>query len=73
MTNGVFCAILYLMKLIEKPDVEDWPDIVSLTVNGVPVRIDYKNQMIMVPNEAMERQDNIAAYLIDEGIVITTD
>lgn len=61
------------MKLIEKPDVEDWPDIVSLTVNGVPVRIDYKNQMIMVPNEAMERQDNIAAYLIDEGIVITTD
>jgi len=29
--------------------------------------------MIMVPDEAHERADNIAAYLIDEGFVIVEE
>ena len=29
--------------------------------------------MIMVPDEVGERADNIAAYLIDEGIVVVKE
>ena len=60
------------MKVIEKPKIQNWPDVVELKVNGVPVRIEYKNQMIMIPNEHMERTDNIAQYLLDEGFVIAS-
>lgn len=61
------------INTIEKPDIEDWPDTVNLKVNGVPIRINYKKQMIMVPDEVGERADNIAAYLIDEGIVVVKE
>ena len=44
------------MKVIEKPKIQNWPDVVELKVNGVPVRIEYKNQMIMIPNEQMDRK-----------------
>jgi len=67
------CDIVRHMKAIEKPDIQDWPDVVNLKVNGVPIRINYKKQMIMVPDEAHERADNIAAYLIDEGFVIVEE
>ena len=61
------------MKAIEKPDIQDWPAVVNLKVNGVPIRINYKKQMIMVPDEVGERADNIAAYMIDEGIVVVKE
>jgi hypothetical protein len=38
-------------------------------VNGVPIRIEYKNQKIMVPNEHGDRADELGRYLIDEGLV----
>jgi|TARA_Y100000310_G_C20239147_1_gene603784 hypothetical protein len=58
------------MKTIAKPNIEDWPDVIDLEVNGVPIKIEYEKQKIMVPQEAFTRQDNISAYLIDEGFII---
>ena len=70
MTNQEICAILYIMnELIEKPDVENWPDTINLQVNGVPIRIEYKTQAILLPKQAEYRQEQIAAYLIDEGFI----
>tara|TARA_Y100001963_G_scaffold159268_1_gene262198 strand:+ start:1895 stop:2092 length:198 start_codon:yes stop_codon:yes gene_type:complete len=62
------------MPLISKPtNIKDWPDSLKLTVYGgdeaIPIYINYKNQQIMLPNEAMDRQDLIATYLIDEGFI----
>tara|TARA_B100000287_G_scaffold331626_1_gene316516 strand:- start:229 stop:501 length:273 start_codon:yes stop_codon:yes gene_type:complete len=58
------------IKTIIKPEIEDWPDIVNVTINGVPIRIEYETQRVMIPNEAFGRQDAMAAYLIDEGFII---
>ena len=57
------------MKLIDKPEIENWPDTLKLTVHGVPVVIDYRSDMVMVPDSAKYMQDNLAAYLIDEGFI----
>ena len=58
------------MKMIEKPDVENWPDELNLVVHGVPIQIDYKGEKIMVPLEAQHLQESLSHYLIDEGFVI---
>ena len=58
------------MKKIKKPEVDDWPDVVEATVNGIAIRIDYKNQQILLPEDAESRSDTIAAYLIDEELVV---
>ena len=55
--------------MIDKPDVEGWPDTINFNVNGVPIRIEYENQQILLPKESQYRQDQIAAYLIDEGFI----
>ena len=57
------------VNTIKKPRGKQWPDPLELEVNGVPIRIEYKNQKIMVPNEHDNRADYIARYLIDEGLV----
>jgi hypothetical protein len=57
------------MKLIDKPEAGNWPDILKLKVHGVPAVIDYKSDMVMVPDSAKHMQDNLAAYLIDEGFI----
>ena len=57
------------MKLIDKPEIENWPDTLKLKVHGVPVVIDYRSDMVMVPDSAKYMQDNLAAYLIDEGFI----
>ena len=57
------------VNTIRKPRGKEWPDPLELEVNGVPIRIEYKNQKIMVPNEHNDRADYIARYLIDEGLV----
>jgi len=58
------------MNKIKKPEVDDWPDVVEATVNGIAIRIDYKNQQILLPEDAESRSDTIAAYLIDEELVV---
>ena len=50
--------------------MDDWPDVVEATVNGIAIRIDYKNQQILLPEDAESRSDTIAAYLIDEELVV---
>jgi hypothetical protein len=67
------CAIIHthtIMNKIKKPEVDDWPDVVEATVNGIAIRIDYKNQQILLPEDAESRSDAIAAYLIDEELVV---
>ena len=58
------------MNKIKKPEVDDWPDVVEATVNGIAIRIDYENQQILLPKDAESRSDAIAAYLIDEELVV---
>ena len=58
------------MNKIKKPEVDDWPDVVEATVNGIAIRIDYKNQQILLPEDAESKSDTIAAYLIDEELVV---
>ena len=57
------------ISTIKKPRGKQWPDPLELEVNGVPIRIEYKNQKIMVPNEQSDRADELGRYLIDEGLV----
>ena len=58
------------MNKIKKPVVDDWPDVVEATVNGIAIRIDYKNQQILLPEDTESKSDTIAAYLIDEELVV---
>ena len=60
------------ISTIKKPRGKQWPDPLELEVNGVPIRIEYKNQKIMVPNAHDDRADQLARYLIDEGLVEIT-
>ena len=55
---------------IKKPRGKQWPDPLELEINGVPIRIEYKN---MVPNEHGDRADELGRYLIDEGLVEITE
>ena len=57
------------VNTIKKPRGKEWPDPLELEVNGIPIRIEYKNQKIMIPNEAHERADHLGKYLLDEEIV----
>ena len=57
------------INTIKKPRGKQWPDPLELEINGVPIRIEYKNQKIMVPNEHGDRADELGRYLIDEGLV----
>ena len=61
------------MKLIEKPDVKNWPDDLKLVVRGVPILIDYKAEQILVPHEAQHLQEGLSHYLIDEGFVVVNE
>ena len=58
------------MNKIKKPEVDDWPDVVEATVYGIAIMIDYKNQQILLPEDAESKSDTIAAYLIDEELVV---
>ena len=58
------------MDNIKKPDVEDWPDVVVATINGVRVEIDYKNQKILMPKGTESKGEAIALYLVDEELVV---
>ena len=59
------------MKLIHKPDVEDWPNEWKMIVNGVPVVIDYEQDLVVIPDAAKDRQDSLAKYILDEGFILT--
>lgn len=59
------------MKLIHKPDIEDWPNEVKMAVNGVPVLIDYEQDLVVIPDEAKDKEEHLARYLIDEGFIQT--
>jgi len=69
LDKRAFVWYIVAMKLIDKPEIENWPDTVKLKVRGVPIIIDYKTDMVMVPDSAKHIQDNLAAYLIDEGFI----
>ena len=58
------------MKLIHKPDLEDWPNEVKMMVNGVPILIDYNRDLVSIPDEARHRQESLARYLLAEGFII---
>lgn len=58
------------MNKVKKPEVDDWPDVVEATVYGIAIMIDYKNQQILLPEDAESKSDTIAAYLIDEELVV---
>tara|TARA_B100000700_G_C14749935_1_gene717040 strand:- start:222 stop:428 length:207 start_codon:yes stop_codon:yes gene_type:complete len=54
---------------IKKPRGKEWPDPLELEINGVPCRIEYKNQKILFPDEVKHRADSLGRYLIDEGLI----
>ena len=58
------------MDNIKNPDVEDWPDVVVATINGVRVEIDYKNQIILMPKGTESKGEAIARYLVDEELAV---
>ena len=58
---------------IKKPDVKDWPDVLDFELNGLPIRIDYENQEILIPEESNDKRDCIGAYLIDEGLILVDE
>ena len=58
------------MNKIKKSNVEDWPDVVVATINGVRVERNYKNQKILMPKGTKSKSEAIARYLVDEELVV---
>jgi hypothetical protein len=58
-----------MVTVIKKPRGKDWPDPLELEVHGIPIRIEYKNQKIMLPIQG-KKADAIGRYLINEGLVV---
>ena len=73
LDNSPKVCYIVAMKLIEKPDVKNWPDDLKLVVRGVPILIDYKAEQILVPSEAQHLQEGLSHYLIDEGFVVVNE
>ena len=63
------------MDLITKPDIKDWPNEIKFKVAGIPILIDYKKDLVLLPKtpRAFELQDGIAQYLQDEGFIETQE
>ena len=63
------------MDLITKPDIKDWPNEIKFKVAGIPILIDYKKDLVLLPKteRAFELQDGIARYLQDEGFIETQE
>ncbi len=58
-----------MVSVIRKPKGKEWPDPLELKVYGTPIRIEYKNQNILIPDVSKDKADNLARYLLDEGLV----
>jgi hypothetical protein len=63
-----------MVGAIKKPRGKEWPDPLELEVQGVPIRIEYKNQKVMFPKEVnVKKAEAIGFYMVNEGLIVFSE